>query len=584
MPTNSASYPWGRTGDTHELRFLPLGSLDYQHDQNYQVMLLCTDNSSTLVKTVVFYLRIEPNTPPYFTTFFIRETRQISQMTQLGLNLKNYCQDNDLGRGDTLTFTLKSTISRSPFFKLSRVLKGVGELQRECGSPVSFVVECGDRYGHRATHPLTVQLTLQDGNHAPIILGINTALTIPENSGDGSSLSTFSVQEGGNRLICSLLSSNPDLSQFFHLKMLGTRGSIAIKGNLNYEAFVNPRTNLTVTCSDRYCTSSAAYVYVTVTNVNEPVKLHPQVLTLSSYEGEISLKPNWAPIDEDKNDRHIFRLVGSNTKGRFTIHPVTGLITSTLDYDVDQGAMPSSQILLVEVADQGGHKSSASVTVTILDSNDNTPSFFSSPYTAGGGGSSSGSSTKGQSSSVSITNCTTTFGSSVGRVVATDRDSSFQGNNFITYSVTAGPFVVDRTGDVRVSGHVTVGMTYVVKVTATDAGKVPNGPLTSSAPAVINVFVIPCPKTTTTTTTTSTTTTTTEAPATTAIPEQFTGSADSRSKSARNVGWIIVAGILAATFICSLGLMLWRFCWPWWTGGKKMSDVCGNICDDMCRP
>ena len=41
--------------------------------------------------------------------------------------------------------------------------------------------------------------------------------------------------------------------------------------------------------------------------------------------------------------------MGGNTNGRFAIHPTTGLITSTLDYDVDQAAMPTTDIIVVQV-------------------------------------------------------------------------------------------------------------------------------------------------------------------------------------------------------------------------------------------
>ena len=55
-------------------------------------------------------------------------------------------------------------------------------------------------------------------------------------------------------------------------------------------------------------------------------------------------------IDEDDNDDPTYTIVGGNTNGRFAIHPTTGLITSTLDYDVDQAAMPTTDIIVVQVS------------------------------------------------------------------------------------------------------------------------------------------------------------------------------------------------------------------------------------------
>ena len=61
------------------------------------------------------------------------------------------------------------------------------------------------------------------------------------------------------------------------------------------------------------------------------------------------MDPEWAVIDEDDNDDPTYTIVGGNSNGRFTIHPTTGIITSTLEYDVDQGAMPDTDVLVVQV-------------------------------------------------------------------------------------------------------------------------------------------------------------------------------------------------------------------------------------------
>ena len=61
-----------------------------------------------------------------------------------------------------------------------------------------------------------------------------------------------------------------------------------MKTTLDYEQFQTRNTNLTVTCSDGFCTSPAAFLYVRVTDVNEPITLYPQDFTLSTYEGSVS--------------------------------------------------------------------------------------------------------------------------------------------------------------------------------------------------------------------------------------------------------------------------------------------------------
>jgi hypothetical protein len=64
---------------------------------------------------------------------------------------------------------------------------------------------------------------------------------------------------------------------------------------------------------------------------------------------QISLDPKWTPIDPDINDIPTYTLVGGNTAGRFAIDPSSGLIYSTLEYDVDQSRMPTTASLVVKV-------------------------------------------------------------------------------------------------------------------------------------------------------------------------------------------------------------------------------------------
>ncbi|PVD31789.1 hypothetical protein C0Q70_07207 [Pomacea canaliculata] len=188
---------------------------------------------------------------------------------------------------------------------------------------------------------------------------------------------------------------------------LSASNVITVGSALDYEQSLTRNTNLTVTCSDGYCTSYAGYLYVIVTDVNEPITLYPRDFTLSTYEGKISLDPGWTPIDPDENDYPTYTIVGGNSKSRFAINPTTGLITSTLDYDIDQGAMPSTDTIIVQVKDVAGHTSTTTVTLTILDLNDNAPIFNQ------------------QTQEITITDCTTSLGV-IGTVTATDKDSSFQ--------------------------------------------------------------------------------------------------------------------------------------------------------------
>ena len=53
--------------DTHELRFLPLDSVDYDRDQSYTVKVDCRDQYNVILLLVNVLIRIEPNIPPFFS-------------------------------------------------------------------------------------------------------------------------------------------------------------------------------------------------------------------------------------------------------------------------------------------------------------------------------------------------------------------------------------------------------------------------------------------------------------------------------------------------------------------------------------
>ena len=76
-------------------------------------------------------------------------------------------------------------------------------------------------------------------------------------------------------------------------------------------------------------------------------KHHSSLTSLLSLQ--ISLDPNWTPIDEDLNDDPTYTIVGGNINGYFAIDPTTSFITSTLEYDVDQNAMPTTDFIVVQV-------------------------------------------------------------------------------------------------------------------------------------------------------------------------------------------------------------------------------------------
>ncbi|XP_076456808.1 protocadherin Fat 4-like [Babylonia areolata] len=551
------------TTDQYRLDFHPLEELDYSQTPVYYAYLQCEDISDTSnTVSAVVEIRLRPNTPPYFgTQSSVSVTVPLTKNIEAGGSVYGVnCLDND---NDPLEYTLKTDPTSSLFYiDTSGVIRASTSLKAACFSSIIFEVTCADQK-HPALSPIYIQATLSGANVQPLITELNYNRDIPEDTPVGS-LASFTVTDDDTDTQCLLSTSPLDALQFFELDTANQQ-QINVKSTLDYEQSDTRNTNITVTCTDGYCTSSPAYLYVRVTDVNEEIELLPSDFTLSTEEGWISVDPNWTPIDPDTNDSPTYTFV--STSSYFTINPTTGVISSTVEYDVDQGAMPSTQTLVVKATDVAGHTSTATVHLTITDINDNAPTFTVGTQT------------------ITITACPSNVGTSIGsNVVATDLDSSLDGNNVVTYSGASGPFTVTASGNIVVTSQLTADTTHTLQIVASDSGTGSKGKLTSNPNAIVTVIVTECPTTTPTPPTTAAPVTT--AAPTTAAPTQApetTLADNSREAMTENLGWIIFAGLLATVFLAALAFMLWRFCYPAGVGGQ-FSTFCARACGDCCTP
>lgn len=548
-------------GDFYDLQFLPgYGVLSYTQNRFYTVRLLCVrvgEEDKQDFEDVD--IRLTPNYPPYFSPMLPKIISSAETMKAGASIYSTSCIDSE---SDTLTYTLTTNPASSLFTigVTDGIIRAAGDLAAECRTQIAFEVTCKDPY-HPAVGPVTIQATLNNPNDKPTITGMNFFLDVPEDAVVGSSLAGYSVTDS-DTTTCYISTTPLDSLQYFKIDFPTlTEGTIQVRNNLNYEQITTRNTNVTVSCTDNYCTSEKAYIYVRITDVNEPITLAPKNFTLTTYEGSISLNPGWTTTDEDLNDYPTYSIVGGNPKGHFKVDPTSGLITSTAVYDVDGSAMPITDMIVVQVRDIAGHTATSSVSLSILDANDNRPVF--SPQTM----------------QITINNCSSSIGVSIGTVSATDADSSFEGNNVITYSGGGGPITIGSTGSIIPNAAIAAGNTYTVTAQAKDSG-VHTQPLSAATPATITVIVTECPPTTTPAPTTTTSAAPTTTKLVTATPAPVTVAPNTANSLEENMGWIVIAGLLATVFLAALGLMLWKFCWPAVCAAGKLNmffeRMCGN--------
>nr|KAG5696679.1 hypothetical protein BaRGS_012048 [Batillaria attramentaria] len=120
---------------------------------------------------------------------------------------------------------------------------------------------------------------------------------------------------------------------------IDARKNVVVKSPLDYET--QPTTiTMTVTASDGYCESETYTLTIILVDINEPPTLGPIDQTIESCEGLVDIVPKWNATDVDEHDEVRFIDIQPNAEGRFSIHEVTGIVSTFVDYDVDQNNMP----------------------------------------------------------------------------------------------------------------------------------------------------------------------------------------------------------------------------------------------------
>uniref|UniRef100_A0A673I4K9 Protocadherin-16 n=1 Tax=Sinocyclocheilus rhinocerous TaxID=307959 RepID=A0A673I4K9_9TELE len=129
--------------------------------------------------------------------------------------------------------------------------------------------------------------------------------------------------------------------------------------------------------------SSTATVDISVLDVNDnSPKFGSSSYTVDVSEdaavGSLVLDETATDVDEGENGQILYFL-SQEAKGSFTVHPDTGRITTTAPLDREKRASYTFQVYAVDLSPAAPRNTTAQVTVTILDVNDNAPFFIQDP-------------------------------------------------------------------------------------------------------------------------------------------------------------------------------------------------------------
>uniref|UniRef100_A0A8C1ZW21 Protocadherin-16 n=1 Tax=Cyprinus carpio TaxID=7962 RepID=A0A8C1ZW21_CYPCA len=129
--------------------------------------------------------------------------------------------------------------------------------------------------------------------------------------------------------------------------------------------------------------SSTATVEISVLDVNDnSPKFGSSSYTVDVSEdaavGLLVLDATATDVDEGENGQILYFL-SQEAKGAFTVHPDTGKITTTALLDREKRASYIFQVYAVDLSPAAPRNTTAQVTISILDVNDNAPFFIQDP-------------------------------------------------------------------------------------------------------------------------------------------------------------------------------------------------------------
>ncbi|XP_017404324.1 cadherin-23 isoform X5 [Cebus imitator] len=370
----------------------------------------------------------------------------------------------------------------SPVEGVLRVRKDV-ELDRETIAFYNLTICARDRGVPPLSSTMLVGIRVLDINdNDPVLLNLPMNITISENSPISSFVAHVLASDADSgcnaRLTFNITAGNRERAFFIN----ATTGIVTVNRPLDRERI--PEYKLTVSVKDNPENPRIArrdydllLIFLSDENDNHPL------FTESTYQAEVMenspagtfLTVLNGPIlaldaDEDIYAVVTYQLLGTQS-GLFDINNSTGVVTVRSGVIIDREAFsPPILELLLLAEDIGLLNSTAHLLVTILDDNDNQPTFIPATLTVH-----------------LLENCPPGF--SVLQVTATDEDSGLNGE--LVYRIEAGAqdrfLIHPATGVIRV-GNATIDReeqeAYRLVVVATDRGTVP-----LSGTAIITILI-----------------------------------------------------------------------------------------------
>ncbi|XP_010897511.2 protocadherin-23 [Esox lucius] len=367
--------------------------LDRERTANFAFMVTATDQTpiaadqkhSTVIAQV-FLLDVNDN-PPKFVS---QDTAWVMEEAEVGsLVHRVVAVDEDLGESGQVTYCLVSG-NKEGFFTLEEktgLIYLSSPLDYELQTSHSLTIQASDKGIPSLSSTQTLRLEVGDVNdQPPLFLHDTYTASVAENREPGERVVIVSATDNDsavNAMVWYSLLPGPGYDLFY---IDPHSGQISTNTHLDREMYQQFTLRVQARDSGIQPLSSTATVLCSVLDDNDNV---PEFMQASF---QLSLPENLPPgvihtaqasdPDHGVNGTVTYSIKGEDYDGRFTIHPTTGVVSTTQELDREE--RPSYN-LCIQASDGGQPtplSSSTTLLVLLLDQNDNSPSFSRKSYRA----------------------------------------------------------------------------------------------------------------------------------------------------------------------------------------------------------
>ena len=349
-------------------------SLDYETSVRHTLTILVSDGFQSREISLIMLVTVQDendNIPMFVSEEFQFSVTEHAQLeTEIGV-----VSATDEDTSAILSYTLvdsqhSSSLSLFAINSQGGNVRVIGDVDREDVPTHVLTVAVGD--GVFLNYARIVVRVIDTNDNIPIFPFPLSNVPIPEDTQIGTDIHTmkaFDPDEGLNSLISYTL-----LTSGVPFQVNSTTGSITTAQSLDFETQKLYTLNIAAFNPNIPSLTTSLQLNVSVLDVLEssPILLNPGSATVlenlpaHSYVSRVTSDSNIRPV--------YYSIVGGNSRGHFITEPLTGVVRTSVPLNREQVA---SYQLTVQGAFEVGYESNVTLTVTVLDENDNGPQFSS---------------------------------------------------------------------------------------------------------------------------------------------------------------------------------------------------------------